>query len=93
LLTSNNKVIQESEEEALPKTSLRKKVLSTKTVSLDDNREEELEGAPSKDNTPKNPLLLLNSSLRQFNKGSLPPYPTISSKEPIAIKSIMLYYN
>jgi len=63
LLTSNNKVTQESEEEALPKTSLRKKVLSTKTISLNNDREEELEGALSKDNTFKNFLSLLNSSL------------------------------
>ncbi len=53
MLTSNNKVVQESEEEVVPKTSLRKKVLFTKTVSLDDDREEELKGALSKDNTPK----------------------------------------
>jgi len=91
LLTSNNKVVQESKEEALPKTSLRKKVLSTKTVSLDDDREEELEGALSKDNTPKNSLPLLDSPLGQSDKGSLPPYLTIGGKGPIAIKSIISY--
>ncbi len=67
--------------------------MSTKTVSLDDNREEELEEALSKDNTLKNPLSLLDNPLGQSDRGSPPPYPTINSKGPIAIKSIILYYN
>jgi hypothetical protein len=67
--------------------------LSTKTISLNNDREEELEGAPSKDNTLENPLPLLNSPLGQFDRGSPPPYPTIGSKGLIAIKLIILYYN